>query len=962
MMHSPSSETRSARLRRFLLAALLTLPALSAAGTAARALQQAQGPQPRDLDAQLPFDAAVRTGVLDNGLTFYVRQNGRPAGRVLLRLAVKAGSLDEADDQQGLAHFLEHMAFNGSEHFEPGELISYFESTGARLGPHVNAYTSFEETVYMLDLPVDRPDVVARGLTALEDVAGGLTLDPGQIDKERGVVIEEWRRGLGAQSRIRDKQIPILYHDSHYANRLPIGKPDVLRTAPPERFRAFYDTFYRPDRMAVVVVGDVEPEAMIRDIRKTLGSVRARSAQEPPARRNEVPLHAETLVSVAADPELTRSSVSVYRKRPARPETRVRDYRRAFAESLLRQIVNERFADLARRPDATILGAFARDDRLSPGVEAFTLAAGVQDGRLLDGTTTLVIEANRLRQHGVGDEELERAKKRIIAAYERAYSERDKTESASFAREYVAHYLEGEPSPGVEYEYRLMQDLLPGVTSAEVGQLARELLDDASRVVLAVSPQKEGLAVPTEAGLRDAIASAEKVAVTPWAETASTRKLMETAPAPATIVSRRERADIGVTVVTFGNGVEAWLKPTDFKNDEILFTMYAPGGLSLAAPERFPEASLSASYATLSGAGGLKALDIEKLLAGALVSASPSMSLVSHAVSGSSTPAQLETALQLLHQRVVAPGDDPEAFALLTRQLAAAVANRRQNPQALFGDKVAEVNSSNHYSAQPLTPDRVQSLDREAMVEYYRARFTNAADFTFFMVGAFDVEQALPLLARYVGGLPSTGQRSAAARDVGLRFPSEKRRERVVAGREPRSQTVISFFADPPSDPNEQERVLAAAEVLEIALRDILREDLGQTYSVSVNLNQRLPQRGGGHVSVSFGSDPANVDTMVQRVLDEIGRLRQDGPTDDLTARARETARRNYEVALRQNAYWLGRLQTTHILGQDPGIIVTRPARIEKITPAALKEAFTAYFPLDRYTVVSLVPAASGGD
>src|SRR5262245_43361782 len=277
------------------------------------------------LQEKVPFDAAVRTGTLPNGLTYFIRKNARPANRVLLRLAVKTGSLDEADDQQGLAHVLEHMAFNGSEHFKPGELVSYFESAGSRLGPHVNAQTGFEDTIYMLDLPSDKPEIVEKGFTAFADFAGGLTLDPKEIDKERGVVIEEWRGGLGASSRIRDKQIPVLFYHSRYADRLPIGKPDILRTFPPERLRAFYDTFYRPDRMAVIAVGDMDPQKLEDLIKAQFAGVKARTPA-PPDRKVDVPLHKETLVSVVTDNEITQSSVSLVRKRPKDPTGKVADY------------------------------------------------------------------------------------------------------------------------------------------------------------------------------------------------------------------------------------------------------------------------------------------------------------------------------------------------------------------------------------------------------------------------------------------------------------------------------------------------------------------------------------------------------------------------------------------------------------------------------------------------------------
>lgn len=921
--------------------------------------RQAPAPasQPVNLQATLPFDAAVRTGTLPNGLTYYVRKNSRPANRVVLRLAVKTGSLDEADDQQGLAHVLEHMAFNGSAHFKPGELISYFESTGARLGPHVNASTGFEETIYMLDLPSDKPEIIEKGLTALADFGGGLTLDPAEIDKERGVVIEEWRGGLGAGSRIRDKQIPVLFYHSRYAERLPIGKPGILKSFPAARLRAFYDTFYRPDRMAVVAVGDMDQQKIEDAVKAAFGGLKARSAA-PPARAVDVPLHKDTLVSVVTDPEITQSSVSLVRKRPRASSDKVGDYRRSLVQRFFEQMLNDRLDELSRRPDARFLGAGMSGGSLSVDVETVSLGANVQSGRIADGLAAVALEAKRAREFGFGPGELDRAKKWMAAFYERAYTERDKTDSGSFAQEYLNHFLEREPSPGIEFEYTLVQQLLPGISAAEVTALGNALLADDSRVILATSPQKPDITVPSDDELKGILAGVEATAVTPWHDTTSTRALIERKPEPAAITATRKVDEVGLTIVRFANGVEVWLKPTDFKNDQIVFALQARGGTSLAPQSDFMEASLSTAYVNLSGAAGLKALDMQKLLAGKLAGASPYASLSTHGFSGSAAPAQLETALQLLYARFTQPGDDPEAFDLMKRQLSAFVANRLDNPEAVFGDTLDEVNTSNHYTSQPLTVERVNALDRAKMTSFYRQRFSNAADFTFFIVGAFKVDDALPLLARYVGGLPSTGKGTSDFKDVGILFPAGTQRVKVEKGREPKASTVLSFFADPPgNDPMEQERSLAATDVLEIALRDILREELGQTYTVSVDLSQGLPQRGGGHVEVSFGAAPENIEKMGDRVMQEVQRLQRDGPSEDLVNRAKETARRNYETQLRTNGYWLGRFQAVQMWGQDPSMIAHRLDRINALTPAVVQDAFKKYFPADRSTVVTLVPA-----
>ena len=562
-----------------------------------------------NLQDALPFDKAVHTATLPNSLKYFVRHNDRPAKRISLRLAVKAGSINEADNQQGLAHLIEHMAFNGSDHFKPGELVSYFESTGSRLGPHVNAYTSFDETVYMLDLPTDKPDIVSKGLTALADFAGGLTLSEDEVNKERGVVIEEWRGGLGAGSRIRDKQFPILFYKSRYAERLPIGKPDVIRNAPVERLRAFYDTWYRPDRMAVIAVGDIDASQIEQSIKETFAGVKARGTSAPQPDRT-VPIHTETLVSVVTDPEATSSNVQILRKRSRESESRVEDYRRQLIERFVDDMIDDRFGEIARKGDAKILNGGASNSSISRTVSTFTLGAGVQDGRLEDGIAALATEAKRIREFGFSATEMDRAKKWMAASYDRAYSERDKTESSSFASEYVRYFLDDEPSPGIEYEYKLVQQLLPGISVNEASAMAKALLADDSRVILAVSPQKPAIRIPSDAELQAALTAANAAPVTEWVDASSGRALMEHPPAAAAVVSRRAIDALGVTVVKFANGVEAWLKPTDFKNDQVLFTLDAPGGTSLAPAADYPEATLATGFVNLSGAGGLKAVDL----------------------------------------------------------------------------------------------------------------------------------------------------------------------------------------------------------------------------------------------------------------------------------------------------------------------------------------------------------------
>lgn len=903
-------------------------------------------------DDPLPLDPAVRKGTLPNGLTYLIRANGRPANRVSLRLAVKAGSVDEADDQRGLAHMLEHMAFNGTARFKPGELVKYFESVGVRFGPHVNAYTSFDETVYMLDVSTGR-EVLARAFQALADFAGGITLDPAEVDRERGVVIEEWRGRLGAGTRMLEPQLRALFGASRYSERLPIGLPEVIRTFPPERLRDFYRDHYTPDRMAVIVVGDLDPEVAERMIREEFGRIPARVQTARPV--HPIPPHAETRYVSVSDPEAQGSSVSVAHKRPRRALRTAADYRRVVVESLVRQMLNARFAEIARQPGAPFLGAGVSDDTLGRTVEIFTVSARVNEGEIPRGLTALGEEIARVQQHGFGEAELDRAKRSLLAAYERAYNERNTSESAGYASELVRYFLVDEAAPGIERELELVTRVLPTITTAEAAALARELLPPTNRVVIATAPRKAGLAEVTEAELRAALAAGLAATVAAWRDEIGGRELMAR-PTSGSIRARREIAPLGVTVLTLSNGVEVWLKPTDFRNDQIVFTSYARGGLSLAPPEDYFNASLATALVSLSGVGGFTPVDLDKLLAGRLGSASAYISSSSHGINGSSTPRDLEVALQLAHLSFTSPNDDPAAFELLKRRLEQQLSNQAQSPGAVFAERVRRINTMDHYSARALRVEALAALDRERMLAFYRERFANAANFTFFFAGAFQVDDIAPLLAAYLGSLPSTGTPDARLGNMRLQFPPAVVRETVVKGQEPRSQTVITFFADAGHDELESHRVRAAAAVLEARLRDILREQLGGTYSVTVGYSDTQPQPSYGTVSIQFGSAPENVDRLVAAVMAEVDRLRRDGPSAADVQAVKEAEKKALEESFRQNQYWLSSLQTMHLLQRDPLRILARMERAESLSPENIHAAFRRYFPADRHTVVTLVP------
>ena len=872
----------------------------------------------------------------------------------MLRLAVKAGSIDEADDQRGLAHLLEHMAFNGSTHFKPGELVRYLESIGSRFGPDVNAYTSFDETVYTLEVPTDREGVVTRGLEALSDFAGGVTLDPEEIDRERGVVIEEWRGRQGAGSRMQAAQMEAIFGESRYVDRLPIGLPELLKTVPARRVRDFYEDFYRPDRMAVIAVGDFEPAAMEILIRAHFGGLPSR----PPADRTAypVPPHQDTRLAVVSDPEAQGSSVSIMRKYPAEALRSVGDYRRSTLRRLVRNMVNARFAEIARRPDAPFLRASSGGGRVGRDVESFTVSARVNESGLDQGLEALAQEIARVGQHGFGDAELDRAKKDVVAGYERAYRERDRAQSGSLASELQRHFLVEEAAPGIDVELDLVRRLVPAITVAEVSAFARELLGEDNRVVIASSPEKEGVPVVTQADLFEALRAGSTATVAAWRDEAAGRELMAEPPPAGAVRARREIPELGVTVLTLSNGVEVWLKPTDFENDRVSIRAYARGGASLASPAEYLNASLSTSLVGVAGVGGLSPTDVDKVMAGRTARVSPYMDDYTHGISGGGTPGDFEAALQIVYLHFTAPNQDPAAFDLMKSRMAATLANRAQSPGVVFSERVRRLATMDHYSARRMQLEDLGRLDADQMRTFYADRFRNAADFTFFFVGAFTADEITPLLTTYLASLPSTGRAESQGIDMGLRFPETVQRETVRKGQEPRSQTAIMFFADTGLDEFETHRLRAATSILQMRLREVLREELGGTYSVGVRYSDTSPQPGYGTTSVQFGSAPDNAERLTTVVMEELDRLRREGPSDTDLQVVKETEKRRLEGAILENGYWLNSLQAMHLLERDPRSILRRVERAESLSRENIHAVVRKYFPRDRYIVVTLMP------
>ncbi|MCR4376325.1 MAG: insulinase family protein, partial [Acidobacteria bacterium] len=480
--------------------------------------------QPPPLTQPLPVDPDVATGQFENGLKYMIRRNALPAGRAELRLVVNVGSLVEDNDQLGLAHFVEHMAFNGTKNFPKLETVAFLESIGMRFGPSINASTSFDETVYMLQVPTDKPEVLARAMLILEDWAHNVSFDPAEIDKERGVIIEEWRLRRGAAARMQDQQLPILLKGSRYAERMPIGTLDHLRTFKHDSLTRFYKDWYRPDLMTVIAVGDFDPAAMRQLITTHFGAL-PKPANPRPLPAYAVPPQPGTLYAIATDAEAQRTQVSVYGKMALRDQSTVGAYRRQILEGMFAGMLNARFGEMAQKPDAPFMGAAAARGLFVKRAEASMLNALVKDGEVEKGLTALYAEAERVVKFGFTQSEFDRQKTNFLRGLEQALAEKDKRPSAQLAAEYIRATTQGEPIPGLAYEVNLTRALVPTITLAEVNGLASEWVPEGNRVVMVSAPKKEGVPVPTEAQLAAAIAAAASAPLTAYVDTVTSATL-----------------------------------------------------------------------------------------------------------------------------------------------------------------------------------------------------------------------------------------------------------------------------------------------------------------------------------------------------------------------------------------------------------------------------------------------------
>ena len=914
--------------------------------------------QSPNLSAPLPIDTSVVRGILPNGLRYLIRRNAQPEKRAELRLVVNAGSILEDDAQRGLAHFVEHMAFNGTRRFPKSDIVNFLERVGMRFGADLNASTSFDETVYMLTIPTDTAQLLETALDILEDWAHDVTFDRREIEKERGVVIEEWRSGLSAETRVQNKQFPVLLHGSRYATRLPIGTKKNLTSFAPRLAQQFYKDWYRPDLMTVVAVGDFDVrqmEALIRDRFSRLVT------PSRPRRRTyaTVPDHAETRVSIETDREYPSSSVALLWLKPRDSTRTVGDLRRQFIASLYDGMVNARFGELAQRPESPFAYAGSGRGSFVRTRDAYQLVAGVKESGFEQAAEGLLAEAERIARFGFTQTELDRRRTNYLRSLEQAYAERAKTASGVFATRYVESALSGAPIVGIANQQALAQALLPSITLAEVNALARSSFSEKNRVVLIAAPAKPDVTVPTARTMLAVFDKARRSTLTAYVDSTLDAPLLSAPPAPGKILAERTLAGTDILEWSLSNGARVLLKPTDFKADEVLFAGHSPGGVSLLPDHDVVNADMSSIVMSVSGAGQFNQTALGKKLTGKRAQVSASLGDASAELSGSASVQDLETMFQLAWLRITQPRVDSSAFLAFKNSVRAMMANQRNTPEAVFEDTITMTMSQHHPRVRLLAPELLDSVDLRRALEIHRERFADASGFTFFLVGSFAPDSVRPFVERYLASLPSL-HRGERARDVGIRPPPGVVERTVRRGVEAKAQTELVFTGT--CAYSYESRVLLGAlrDLLDIRLREALREEKGGTYGVGVSGNCRHIPNERYDVTISFGSAPDRVDELVTATFAVIDSLQNGVVSDSNLTKIREITLRSHETALKLNGPWLSAMADADQDGRDQRDFLRIPALINGITRENLRDAARLYLQRDQYARFTLLPEKGG--
>ena len=872
----------------------------------------------------VPFDQNVRRGKLENGLTYYIRHNEKPAQRANFYIAQKVGSILEEDDQQGLAHFLEHMAFNGTKNYPGKELLNYMEHNGVKFGENVNAWTSIEQTVYMLtNVPTTNMGLVDSCILILHDWSSFISLESEEIDKERGVILEEMRQGQGAQLRIYQKMLPEIYPNSPYGHRLPIGTEEVVSGFDHDALRAYYHKWYRPDLQGIIIIGDIDVNEVESHLKSIFEDI---PAPIDPAERTrfQVADNEEPIVSICTDPEETNYNISVYYKHDIVPfEERgdVQYWIKGYIDELVSTMYNNRMEELTQKANPPFIFGYGYYGTffVSDTKDAWTGLAYAKDKDGIDeALNAIVAENKRMQQYGFTASEFERAKADLMKRIENQYDERDKQETGRLFYPILSHFLTNEPLMGIENEYMLLGQILPNLPVEAINQYAMELIREDNIVITLTAPEKEGEMLPTKAELLSMFQKANKVEVEPYKETVSNEPLIATLPIKGAIKNKQHDDTFDATVLTLKNGVKVIYKPTTFKDDEILMSAYSFGGYSAmdqSDPYTLQEIN---SLATIGGVGNFSAIDLPKILAGKKADVNPIISSFTEGMSGNCSARDLETMLQLTYLYFTSPRSDEEAFRSYITRSKALVANIESDPNTAFRDNLMFALYDNHPLVKRMKAEDYDKVDYAKALKLYADRFKDANNFVFTFVGNIDPETFEPMIEQYIGALKTKKNNETWTANAPVITDKDVNSHYTKAMENPKVTCYIVYNGDMQFNRKNQMVMQALSDVMDIVYTEKIREDEGGTYGVGVNGNLNNRPKESFMFLIGFETNKDMYEKLIGIAKAELQNVANQGPRPEDLKKVKEFLVKKHAEDMENNRYWMNCIQTNDRDGYNP--------------------------------------------
>jgi len=855
------------------------------------------------LSEPIPIDPKIKHGTLPNGLKYYIRFNQKPEKRAELILVVNAGAICEDPDQNGLAHFCEHMAFNGTKNFPKQALVDFLESIGVKFGPELNAYTSWDETVYMLQIPTDSISQFLNGFQVLEDWAHNVIYDTAEIDKERGVVIEEYRLGRGADERVERKHNKYLFYNSKYAIHDVIGDTNIIRNASYDVIKRFYKDWYRPDLMAVIAVGDFDVDFVEKIIKEKFGGIPKPENSRPRA-YVKIPPHQEVFVSIASDKELSFPRVEITFKGDKIPEGTFGDYREFLKRQLFTNMLNYRLREYLRKENPPFkFFTFSYVGNLGRENSKFVLFAGAIGNEINRCVETLLFEAFRAYQHGFTETEFERAKNELLRMYESSYKEREKTESINLAFEYVRNYLEGEPIPGIEYEYELVKKWLPEIKLEEVNSLPKKFIKKENSLIAISLPERPDVVAPNEDAIKSLFMTYSNKILEPYVDIIPTKPLFAMKVAEGKIVSEKKIKEFDAFEYVLDNGAKVVAKKTDFKEDEILFRAFSPGGSSLVPDSDYYNLLFAPEFIEESGLGSFSKTELDKYLSDKIVQLSPRISSYEELLVGSSSPKDLKTFFEMINLYFTQPRADKEAFNSVKKQWISYLEDAQHNPEVLFRDSVYFYTWNKHFRRLPWSKELIESVNFFRAYELFTERFQSPSDFVFIFVGTFDYDTLKSYIRKYIASIPGN-KINEKPKDDGVRFFNGKVDKIFKKGLEKKSYVRLIITNPFVWELKERFMLQALEQLLNIRLREVLREDKGGTYGVGVWFQTRKFPQPDYSLNITFGCDPSRAEELMDNAIQILKEVSSKKQEEIYLTKIKEIFKRDLEVNLKENWFW----------------------------------------------------------